>query len=149
MLFIHTWEKVLSGEKTQTRRLVKPEHEVNHWRLNGDDDDAINEVMVRREKPTSSGDVWRNVWCEGNTYAVQPGRGKKAVGRIRITGIRREYVQDIHDADAIAEGCTGDKIHMVTPRDEYADLWDTIHTKPGTRWADNPSVWVLTFEVVR
>jgi len=35
------------------------------------------------------------------------------------------------------------------PSEAYAELWDSINTRPGTRWADNPFVWVITFEVVR
>jgi len=29
----------------------------------------------------------------------------------------------------------------------FKALWDSINKKPGTRWADNVEVWVLTFEV--
>jgi len=28
----------------------------------------------------------------------------------------------------------------------FEALWDSINTKKGTRWEDNPEVWVLTFE---
>jgi hypothetical protein len=44
-------------------------------------------------------------WVIGKTYAVQPGRGKKQIVRIRILNIRQEHLQDITEADAIAEGC--------------------------------------------
>ena len=40
----------------------------------------------------------------GRTYAVQPGRGKHALGRIRLRAIRREPAQDISEGDARAEG---------------------------------------------
>ena len=103
-------------------------------------------------------------WQVGRTYAVQPGRGKKAVGRIRITEIRRERVQDISEEDAIAEGiyrhsdpCAWtytyqgkEGLHFFGRAVwAFADLWDGIHKKPDTRWADNPETWALTFEVVR
>ena len=53
MIFQHTWEKVLSGEKTETTR----------W--------------------------WDGFpYKLGRSYAVQPGRGRKSVGRIVIDGIR-------------------------------------------------------------
>lgn len=62
--------------------------------------------------------------------------------RIRITAIRPDYLQLISEADAIAEG--------VASVAEYRDLWERINGKtPGARWADNPGVWVLTFEMVR
>ena len=38
---------------------------------------------------------------------------------------------------------------METPAEAYRDLWDTINTRKGTRWDNNPDVWVLTFEVVQ
>lgn len=36
---------------------------------------------------------------------------------------------------------------VITPADEYAELWDSIHTTPGNTWADSPNVWVLDFEI--
>lgn len=122
-------------------------------------------------------------WRVGDDYAVQSGRNKPAVWRrramngdleiahgkpgafcgnswretrIRITRIWKERVQDISEADAIAEGVTW---NMPSPEGwpaqarnglvaKYAALWDTLHDKPGERWADNPSVWVLEFELV-
>jgi len=29
----------------------------------------------------------------------------------------------------------------------YADLWDSLHTEPGTRWEDNPWVVAVSFGV--
>lgn len=69
--------------------------------------------------------------------------------RIRITSIRRERVQDISEEDILAEGFTPLRHNGKNCRvhDWYAGLWDTINTHKGTRWNDNPVVWVLTFEV--
>lgn len=33
----------------------------------------------------------------------------------------------------------------VDPREAFAHLWNSLHTKPGTTWADNPEVVALTF----
>ena len=30
-------------------------------------------------------------------------------------------------------------------RERFAELWDELHRKPGTRWADNPTVTVIRF----
>jgi hypothetical protein len=101
-------------------------------------------------------------WRVGQSYAVQPGRTKPGIARIRITGIRQERVQDISEEDAIAEGCKATYFSVsgnITPwnqpdkpilaRDRYARLWNSINTRQGTRWADNPLCWCLTFELVK
>ena len=165
-------EEILEGQKTQTRRVVKP-----------------GEKLVSKARPR----YWhpcvvqgrRIKWQVGRDYAVSPGRGKQglwwrqmdtgnyqALGgehrdrmldgwkplRIRITGIRQERLQDISEADAIAEGlrpvdgfafldapvAPGD---IVTARDQYRDLWNSINGKGA--WDKNVLVWVLEFVVVR
>ncbi len=120
-------QKVLDGTKTQTRRLVKI-GEYKYVRLNGE----VFEVCDSNN---------RLKWHVGNSYAVQPGRGKKAVGRIGIIKIRIEPLNAITHDDAQAEG-VGRNLAA------FANLWDSIHPK-GKRWADNPEVWVLDFELAR
>lgn len=99
MIFQHTYERVLSGEKTQTRRLRPPR------------------VAV------------------GRSYAVQPGRGKKSVGRIIVTDLWQQRLGDISDDDARAEGYWN--------REEFFDSWRRIHH------AFDPSaqVWVVEFRL--
>lgn len=69
---------------------------------------------------------------------------------------RLERLQDITADDAIAEGvetcCNGTHYrcygaaphaainHYADPRDSFASLWRTLHTKPGTRWEDDPEI---------
>jgi hypothetical protein len=161
MIFKQVTE-IIDGTKTQTRRLVKPDE-------HGLKIDGVRQVW------TSKG---RIKWQIARDYAVQSGRGKPTVMwepesqgyiplRIRITDIRKERVQDISEQDAIAEGITASpmskSLHKTWqfntpshtsygysfPADAYAALWDSINTKKGTRFSDNPSVWVLTFEVLR
>ena len=160
-------DEILSGQKTQTRRVVKP-------------GEGMYEASLAL---TAAGNV---KWAVGKTYAVVPKRGLpgvwwKRVGtvalthngmheyhypsnpdaaaialpvtradlekrgfqplRIRIVAIRREHLQDITEADAKAEG--------VSSKGEYAKLWNRINKRKGTRWSDNPLVWALTFEVVK
>ena len=76
--------------------------------------------------------------------------------RIRILDIHEEKLQDISEEDAIAEGMEGDLATwheaagtLPTPREQYAIVWDEINTRPSTRWADNPEVWVISFELVK
>jgi hypothetical protein len=66
---------------------------------------------------------------------------------LEITGVRVERLQQISDADALAEGCSaadmrsGDSLASV-----YARLWESIHG-PGS-WDANPWVWVIEFRRV-
>ena len=73
------YQQVLDGTKTQTRRPVKEGDE--GVELQG----SIAAVFAHRGSKLK--------WQVGRTYAVQPGRGKKAVGRIRIIKIRRERLK--------------------------------------------------------
>ena len=78
--------------------------------------------------------------------------------RIVITAIRREALQDISPEDVRAEGIWCDVDHDpldigfsrdLHNQDVYRQLWNDINTRKGTRWEDNPDVWVIEFEVVR
>lgn len=60
-----------------------------------------------------------------------------------------ERLQEITEEDAVAEGCRGsiEPVHLkYSKRYNFQVLWDSIHSKPGTRWADNPWVWPDGFE---
>ena len=157
-------EEILSGKKTQTRRIAKPGEGYFTWRNEGDPSNSL--------VTNTSGTV---KWEVGRTYAIVPGRGKPAVWwhdvgglryyeepvysgeydlkayymqnhwqplRICITAIRQEPLQSITEADARAEG--------VNNIEEYRALWERINGKTkGARWEDNPTVWMITFELVR
>lgn len=84
-----------------------------------------------------------------------------------VREVRVERVQDITEADAIAEGikqafcphcgytyldCQIQADHRLcghdTPestRDAFAKLWDSINAKRGYGWESNPWVWVISF----
>jgi hypothetical protein len=156
MIFQATLDKVLSGEKTQTRRVVKSGEDIypenRSWRGNGEYYTQPTEVynfLTNRVK-----------YQVGKTYAIQPGRGKKAVGRIRITAIRRENLQDITEEDARAEGIDEHYFDHAPNykanlrpgwfyRAAYADLWDRLYEHfPEKQMGANPEVWVIEFERV-
>ena len=114
MIFQHTWEKVLSGEKTQTRRIVKPGDGfttplsvgvVGRYRGH-----VITTIPNYAKPSPGFNNIYsvcngkRTVYQVGKDYAVQPGRGKPAVARIEIVNIRREHVRRISREDAKAEG---------------------------------------------
>lgn len=89
----------------------------------------------------------------------------RAASRItlEVTGVRVECLQDISEADAIAEGvfkkvgttpignavetATGGELIYAVPtqaREEYHRLWESINS-PGS-WDANPWVWVIEFK---
>ena len=64
---------------------------------------------------------------------------------LEITGVRVERLQDITEADAIAEGCQCAGVPAsLTNRGAFAKLWELIN---GTdSWAANPWVWIVKFQ---
>ena len=80
-----------------------------------------------------------------------------------VEGVKIERLQEISEADAIAEGIERPGIGgpfwkayrpdpampTLDPRESYAGLWNTLHTKPGERWEDNPFVCAIAFAVHR
>lgn len=116
-------DEIRAGHKTQTRRIRKPGH--------GSSGRAEGTELTITEAAGYS---------VGKSYAIVPKRGHKAIsdGRIRITRIRCERVQDISETDARAEG-----VESVAA---YRALWESINGKTkGARWQDNPFVWVYEF----
>lgn len=120
MIFAHTLDKVLRGEKWQTRRLIKP-----------------NETLFQEDSNPYVKSGSRIVYQVGKSYAVQPNRGKKSVARIVLTGLRKEPVKAISAEDALAEGFTS--------RDEFFATWRTIHGKNADLAQE---VWVLEFRLL-
>ena len=119
MIFAHTLDKVLCGDKWQTRRLVK-----------------ANEELFQPDQQPYVKLNGRMVYQVGKSYAVQPNRGKKSVARIVLTGLRKEPVKAITAADALAEGFLS--------RDDFFATWLTIHGKNADLQLE---VWVLEFSL--
>lgn len=88
----------------------------------------------------------------------------RAASRItlEVTDVRVERLQDITEADAIAEGvspaqylrgdddvmasiCT-DKLGVPFPISRYVLLWDSLNGTPPNNWNSNPWVWAITFK---
>ncbi len=73
---------------------------------------------------------------------------------LQVTGVRVERVQDICDADAMAEGVDWSGLVDRTGLtkggavDTFRALWDSINAKRGYGWGVNPWVWVVTFEAL-
>ena len=66
-----------------------------------------------------------------------------------VTRVAVERLQDINDADAIAEGCPGGHGsipgygYAAQPTEQFYSLWESIHGKGS--WNANPWVWVIGY----
>lgn len=71
---------------------------------------------------------------------------------LEIVAIRVERLQDISEADCVAEGCAGGHGsipgygYSATPAEHYRWLWELINGAGS--WDANPWVWCLTFKRV-
>lgn len=134
------------------------------------------------ENTSEAGDAWFELFHYGCKDDERPsGHRGKSVPSIHmprwasrltliVEAVRVETLQDITEADCIAEGpkvrgfmelsggfnsLNGVMVHTdqphvwATPRCWYRELWGSLHDKPGQRWADNPDVVALTFRVER
>lgn len=63
-----------------------------------------------------------------------------------VTGVKAQRVQEITEAEAIAEGMNEGASWIASPRDNYAALWDS--TSPHFPWAMNPYIWCIDSRVV-
>jgi hypothetical protein len=76
-----------------------------------------------------------------------------------VTDVRVQRLRDINEADARAEGVAdygGPRIKrsdgggfISSPELEFGNLWNSLHAKPGERWADNPWIVAVSFTVNR
>ena len=73
---------------------------------------------------------------------------------LEITDVRVERLQDISEADAVAEGCKPIRPELVqdglivrpgrSAVEEFRLVWEQIHG--GGSWEKNPWVWVIEFK---
>ena len=68
---------------------------------------------------------------------------------LEVTGVRVERLQDISEADALAEGVSAilDEMRRATPRCDFQALWQSING-PGS-WDANPWVWIVEFKRIK
>lgn len=72
---------------------------------------------------------------------------------LEVTGVRVEQLNEISEADAVAEGCDNGKSDAAIstgwyerPKAAYRRLWEQINGIGS--WNENPLVWVVEFKVL-
>ena len=72
---------------------------------------------------------------------------------LTVTDVRVQRVQEISEADALAEGICASDVQMYpelgTARHHFEDLWDSLNYARGYGWDANPWVAAYTFTVAR
>jgi hypothetical protein len=145
---------VVSGEKTQTRRIKKgekPRYEKGEiiylkepFYIVPGTNTAVTYKDDFKGEPPAIKFKWKNKLFMPAKYARH---------FIRITNIRNELLGDISGPDAIAEGCglnwsrLKQRDQEIKARVEFFKLWIRINGRQS--WADNPRVWVYDFEVFK
>lgn len=144
MIFSQTTAQVLNGDKTQTRRPARPHDRIMRYKESGDHyiKGLYNDQMKRMR------------YQIGKTYAVQAGRGKHSIGRIRLLDIRLESLYDLSLSDAMAEGILPEKDKSVSYPTSFLlgfiQTWIRLYpTGTVYAWENNPKVVVLEFERVK
>jgi len=139
---------IMADRKTQTRRLKTP--------IEVGDELWVRETWGMHSRylgmPVifrADGNFDRNLLVDRRWRS--PIHLRKADARLwlRCTGRWREGVQLVSNANIQAEGCPYEYKSLGWPgahQKWFADIWDSIHTKPGERCADNPRVEVIEFE---
>lgn len=133
MQFNHTISQVLDKSKVQTSRLWHDNWELGY---NGAKNvpsayDALYSfsIIETQEGKTLT---YRKVYTVGQTLAVQAGRGKKGVARIRITGLEKRDVRSFTDEDIQREG--------FTDRLSFFRVWYGMHFPAYVKLLDEGSV---------
>lgn len=107
--------KVMSGDKTVTRRLVSDNPRSPWW----------------REKCSLK---------VGRDYAICPGRGKNAIGRVRIVSVERQMLGYLSKVEAEAEGFDGPLPMLL-----FEETWTAINGGP---YNSGVYVWRVEMEAI-
>jgi hypothetical protein len=135
---------ILAGTKTQTRRL-KGKYEVGQhlW---------VRETYYPLNETTFSyAATYTERMLENWKPPLYMPRHASRI-TLEVTSVRVERLQDISEADAMAEGICepsfNDKEQEVFPyKAAYAALWEKINSKGS--WCSNPNVFVITFKRIK
>lgn len=150
-MIFRQYHEILSGLKTETRRIHRPRMTVGRdyamvpkrgapaWWF-GHDDNIVGCVTNPREIIQQA--YGRSTPEQGTVTSKQVNDIMRMDGyvqcRIRVLSIHQEPLFAIDHIGAAAEG--------VETRHDYAVLWEAINGSGS--WRQNPDVWVIRFEVL-
>ncbi len=168
----YTHSLVLSGQQTQTRIVRLDDVHFLDFSI-AKIDDKVTGYYQRITKLVKDS-YTQTLYGVNGEYALQPDYNKKGIGRVRVTGIRPEYLHQITDSDVLREGIVQERDsgydgwesrcmyiewdiytyptceNLHTNRlSAYRELWNKTHVRVGERWEDNPKTVVITFELVQ
>ena len=166
---------ILSGSKTQTRRVIKPQPvkqgNLWYWKRTAWDESKV-QVSDLSPLDLCSFQIGMKLWVrepystyplhyKADGYELQDGEGRwhsaifmpQWASRItlEIVSVRVERVAEITHEDAIAEGA--EYMPNAAPREQqlsvpqivFAGYWDSLNAKRGYSWASNSWVWAIEF----
>lgn len=138
MIFSQSYKEVLNRDKTQTRRLAKPGDELRR------SEDGVSYIYNTKTK--------RVRYCVGRDYAVQPGRSKHGLGKIRVNDLRMEKLLKMSLADAMDECILPEKTTRPDFPTEYLRgfiiAWERLYGGTKYAWKHNPEVVVISFLLI-
>ncbi|WP_109399500.1 ASCH domain-containing protein [Proteus sp. TJ1640] len=136
---------VMDGRKTQTRRPIEPQPKVT--------EEELRKLNAWQEGYTLSEQVcaaWRHGFIDDDCPYGQAGdiiniadKDGNIKGKIEITDVWVQQINDISESDAKAEGFDGYKNSYSS---EFTLMWNTIYAEDG--WINNEWVWVIEFRKV-
>lgn len=164
---------ILTGQKTQTRRAIKPRPTNPRWNnigwLGWDDGHGY-----RMKSPCEDGDVlwvretWNGDWTAHYIYKADGGSAvaagyerepiwhpsvhmPKQAARIflRVKDVRVDWLQAMDEEAAIAEGFADSPAGTDSPLTRFMEFWDKTIKREDLRefgWHADPWVWVIEFE---
>lgn len=141
-IFQHTLQQVLDCTKTQTARIWKdyyrigdsrnPYENQHHFHGHGS---FFTLWSVKSGSP-------RIVYTFGGTYSVQPGRGQKGVGLMRIQKLWKQDVREYTDDDVRREGFSAAPI---AARTRFLELWCKMHDIKAYDTSGNAGWWLSEY----
>ncbi|MFN3200069.1 MAG: hypothetical protein ACE366_16855 [Bradymonadia bacterium] len=155
---------ILSGQKTQTRRLAKNgrrsietgDHlwvRESHFFTEGPVawyPDMPHRQGVYKDQPVT-------VQYRAAFHGTEPSRWRPSIHMpkwasritLEVTEVRWQRLQEITPQDILAEGVGDPSLSDEALLLLWKNLWDSINgKKPGASWDDDPEVWAYTFKVI-